>query len=47
MTADEAKKFGLMDSVVEKENKTQYIAYPTTSTAKHLAEIYIDGIDSI
>ena len=27
MTAEEAKKFGLIDSVVEKENKSQYIAY--------------------
>ena len=25
MTAEEAKKFGLIDSVVEKENKSQYI----------------------
>ena len=32
MTADEAKKFGLIDSVVEKENKTQYIGSITTST---------------
>ena len=31
MTADEAKKFGLIDSVVEKENKTQYIDLTTTS----------------
>ena len=27
MTAEDAKKFGLIDSVVEKENKTQYIAF--------------------
>ena len=32
MTADEAKKFGLMNSVVEKENKTLDIAFFTTST---------------
>ena len=32
MTAEEAKKFGLIDSVVEKEAKTQYIAIHTTST---------------
>ena len=32
MTADEAKKFGLMNSVVEKENKTLDIAFVTTST---------------
>ena len=32
MTADEAKKFGLIDSVVEKkENKAQYIDLFTTS----------------
>ena len=31
MTAEEAKKFGLIDSVVEKENKPQYIANLTTS----------------
>ena len=31
MTADEAKKFGLIDSVVEKENKSLYIAYFSTS----------------
>ena len=32
MTADEAKKFGLIDSVVEKkENKLQYIDQTTTS----------------
>ena len=30
MTAEEAKKFGLIDSVVEKGNKTQYIASYTT-----------------
>ena len=32
MTAEEAKKFGLIDSVVEKEVKTLDIAYNTTST---------------
>ena len=32
MTAEEAKKFGLIDSVVEKENKSQYIDLITTST---------------
>ena len=31
MTPDEAKKFGLIDSVVEKGNKPQYIALFTTS----------------
>ena len=31
MTAEEAKKFGLIDSVVEKENKAQYIEIFTTS----------------
>ena len=31
MTAEEAKQFGLVDSVVEKENKTQYIELFTTS----------------
>ena len=30
MNPEEAKKFGLIDSVVEKENKTQYIALSTT-----------------
>ena len=30
MTADEAKKFGLIDSVVEKENNTPDIALYTT-----------------
>ena len=32
MTAEEAKKFGLIDTVVEKRNKTQYIATFSTST---------------
>ena len=32
MTAEEAKKFGLIDSVVEKENNTQHIACFTTYT---------------
>ena len=31
MTAEDAKKFGLIDSVVEKENKSQYIDLFTTS----------------
>ena len=31
MTADEAKDFGLIDSVVEKENNTQYIEISTTT----------------
>ena len=31
MTSEEAKTFGLIDSVVEKENKPQYIANSTTS----------------
>ena len=31
MTSEEAKKFGLIDSVVEKENKAQHIAKTTTS----------------
>ena len=32
MTADEAKKFGLIDLLWRKENKTQYLAFITTST---------------
>ena len=32
MTAEEAKKFGLIDSVVERENKSQYLDKFTTST---------------
>ena len=32
MTADEAKQFGLVDSVVEKENKSLHIELFTTST---------------
>ena len=32
MTAEEAKKFGLIDPLWRKENNTQYIAYFTTST---------------
>ena len=32
MTAEDAKKFGLRDSVVEKESNTQHIAAITTST---------------
>ena len=32
MTAEEAKKFGLIDSVVEKENNTQDIGFYSTST---------------
>ena len=32
MTAEDAKKFGLIDAVVEKENNTQHIASYTTST---------------
>ena len=30
MTAEEAKDFGLIDSVVEKENNTQYLENSTT-----------------
>ena len=30
MTADEAKKFGLIDSVVEKESKAQHLGITTT-----------------
>ena len=41
MTADEAKKFGLIDSVVEKENKSQYIEPCTTSTClRHFRVLY-------
>ena len=32
MTAEEAKKFGLITLLWRKENNTQYIAYFTTST---------------
>ena len=43
MTAEEAKKFGLIDSVVEKENKTQYIAniYNFNLISKYLSFILI------
>ena len=47
MTAEEAKKFGLIDSVVEKRNKTQYLAFVQLQLAMHLAEIYIMCIDLI
>ena len=38
MTAEEAKDFGLIDSVVEKENNTQHIVYRTTYTCLTLSE---------
>ena len=44
MTAEEAK-FGLMNSVVEKENNTQWPIF--LQLAKHLLGIYISFIDSI
>ena len=31
MTPEDAKKFGLIDSVVEKESNTQYIDFYSTS----------------
>ena len=39
MTADEAKKFGLIDSVVEKKN-TRY-SFVQLQLDKHILEFYI------
>ena len=48
MTAEEAKKFGLIDSVVEKENKnTIYSLFYNFNLITKLLEIYINNIDSV
>ena len=47
MTADEAKKFGLIDSVVEKENKPQYQQTLQLQLDNKKIENYINLIDSL
>ena len=47
MTAEEAKKFGLIDSVVEKKNKSQYLDKFTTSIDNRTLEFYISLNDSL
>ena len=47
MTAEEAKQFGLVDSVVEKENKTQYIELLQLQLDNNIIDLYYTTIDSI
>ena len=48
MTPEDAKKFGLIDSVVEKENNAQYIGISTTSACYRLIiHLYLVNIDSL